>query len=103
MSLRRVHGWIPYYRAPADHNVIDPSWTTLLAAYGMLMGETICGQDERRRAVARFRGEHVTCPVCRDLIAAMVVRAFRVLAGLPTDGDDLWGQTRGPRNANDAG
>jgi hypothetical protein len=96
MKPRRVHGWIPHYRAPTNHNTIDPSWTSLLAEYRMRMGDTICGQDERRRVVARYRGEHVTCPVCRKLIAAMIVRAFRVLAGLPTDGDWLWGCTPGP-------
>lgn len=100
MRPRRVHGWIPHYRSPGDRNAIDRTWASLLAEYGMRMGDTICGQDERRRVVARFHGEHVTCPVCRSLIASMLQRAFRVLAGLPTAGDPLWGLTPGPAGHN---
>lgn len=93
---RRVHGRIPYYRSPEDADTIDPSWAALLNEYGLRMGDTICGHAVKHRVVARYRGEHVTCGPCQSLIASMIQRAFRVLAGLPTTGDRLWGLTTGP-------
>lgn len=104
MKTRRVHGWIPYYRAPANPakpkhenaNTISLTWARLLAEYGMRMGDTICGLPEKRRVVSRFNNDYVTCPQCRTLVAAMIVRAFRVLVGLPVLEDRLWGYTCGP-------
>lgn len=95
MRSRRVHGWIPHYRSPTDRNAIDPTWKLLLDEYGMRMGDTICGQDERHRVVARYRGDLVTCQTCRSLIASMIQRAFRVLLGMPEGVVD--GGTNGER------